>query len=82
MADVIYTKPTIEDLKKQVKEHSYCYVRYDEDEEPILLDLFSMSAIVQLHSKLDRIDLKEKVERMVSKDVVSLQRLLEFCFRR
>ena len=82
MADVIYTKPTIEDLKKQVKEHSYCYVRYTEDEEPILLDLFSMSAIVQLHSALERLDLKEKVERMVSKDAVSLQRIIEFCFRR
>ena len=41
--------PTIEDLRKQVEAQSYCHVNYPPHRAKHLLDVFSMSALVQLH---------------------------------
>lgn len=73
--------PTIEDLRKQVEEQSYCHVNYPPHRAKHLLDVFSMSALVQLHDAMSP-EARAKLNVMVSTSFVELSRALDFAMRR
>lgn len=72
--------PTIEDLRKQVEEQSYCHVNYPPHRAKHLLDVFSMSALVQLHDAMSP-EARAKLDVMVSTSFVELSRALDFAMR-
>ena len=72
--------PTIEDLRKQVEEQSYCHVNYPPHRAKHLLDVFSMSALVQLHDAMSP-EARAKLSVMVSTSFVELNRALDFALR-
>lgn len=72
--------PTIEDLRKQVEEQSYCHVNYPPHRAKHLLDVFSMSALVQLHDAMSP-EARAKLNGMVSTSFVELSRALDFAMR-
>ena len=72
--------PTIEDLRKQVEEQSYCHVNYPPRRAKHLLDVFSMSALVQLHDAMSP-EARTKLNVMVSTSFVELSRALDFAMR-
>lgn len=72
--------PTIEDLRKQVEEQSYCHVNYPPHKAKHLLDMFSMSALVQLHDALSP-EARAKLNVMVSTSFAELNRALDFALR-
>lgn len=72
--------PTIEDLRKQVEEQSYCHVNYPPHRAKHLLDVFSMSALVQLHDAMSP-EARAKLNGMVSTSFVELNRALDFAMR-
>ncbi len=72
--------PTIEDLRKQVEEQSYCHVNYPPHRAKHLLDVFSMSALVQLHDAMSP-EARAKLNVMVSTSFVKLSRALDFAMR-
>ena len=72
--------PTIEDLRKQVEEQSYCHVNYPPHRAKHLLDVFSMSALVQLHDAMSP-EARAKLNGMVSTRFVELSRALDFAMR-
>ena len=72
--------PTIEDLRKQVEEQSYCHVNYPPHRAKHLLDVFSMSALVQLHDAMSP-EARAKLNVMVSTSFVELSRALDFAMR-
>ena len=72
--------PTIEDLRKQVEEQSYCHVNYPPHRAKHLLDVFSMSALVQLHDTMSP-EARAKLNVMVSTSFVELSRALDFAMR-
>ena len=72
--------PTIEDLRKQVEEQSYCHVNYPPHRAKHLLDVFSMSALVQLHEAMSP-EARAKLNVMVSTSFVELSRALDFAMR-
>lgn len=72
--------PTIEDLRKQVEEQSYCHVNYPPHRAKHLLDVFSMSALVQLHDAMSP-EARAKLSVMVSTSFVELNRALDFAMR-
>ena len=72
--------PTIEDLRKQVEERSYCHVNYPPHRAKHLLDVFSMSALVQLHDAMSP-EARAKLNGMVSTSFVELSRALDFAMR-
>ena len=72
--------PTIEDLRKQVEEQSYCHVNYPPHRAKHLLDVFSMSALVQLHDAMSP-EARAKLNVMVSTGFVELSRALDFAMR-
>ena len=72
--------PTIEDLRKQVEEQSYCHVNYPPHRAKHLLDVLSMSALVQLHDAMSP-EARAKLNVMVSTSFVELSRALDFAMR-
>lgn len=72
--------PTIEDLRKQVEEQSYRHVNYPPHRAKHLLDVFSMSALVQLHDAMSP-EARAKLNVMVSTSFVELSRALDFAMR-
>ena len=72
--------PTIEDLRKQVEEQSYCHVNNPPHRAKHLLDVFSMSALVQLHDAMSP-EARAKLNGMVSTSFVELSRALDFAMR-
>ena len=72
--------PTIEDLRKQVEAQSYCHVNYPPHRAKHLLDVFSMSALVQLHDAMSP-EARDKLNGMVSTSFVELSRALDFAMR-
>ena len=72
--------PTIEDLRKQVEAQSYCHVNYPPHRAKHLLDVFSMSALVQLHDAMSP-EARAKLNGMVSTSFVELSRALDFAMR-
>lgn len=44
--------PTIEQIRQNVKQNSYMELVWNEGDEPIILDLFTASAMVQVHDAL------------------------------
>ena len=72
--------PTIEDLRKQVEDQSYCHVNYPPHRAKHLLDVFSMSALVQLHDAMSP-EARAKLNVMVSTSFVELSRALDFAMR-
>lgn len=72
--------PTIEDLRKQVEEQSYCHVNYPPHKAKHMLDMFSMSALVQLHDALSP-EAQAKLNVMVSTSFIELNRALDFAMR-
>ena len=72
--------PTIEDLRKQVEEQSYCHVNYPPHRAKHLLDVFSMAALVQLHDAMSP-EARAKLNVMVSTSFVELSRALDFAMR-
>ena len=72
--------PTIEDLRKQVETQSYCHVNYPPHRAKHLLDVFSMSALVQLHDAMSP-EARAKLNVMVSTSFVELSRALDFAMR-
>ena len=72
--------PTIEDLRKQVEAQSYCHVNYPPHRAKHLLDVFSMSALVQLHDAMSP-EARAKLNGMVSSSFVELSRALDFAMR-
>ena len=72
--------PTMEDLRKQVEEQSYCHVNYPPHRAKHLLDVFSMSALVQLHDAMSP-EARAKLNGMVSTSFVELSRALDFAMR-
>ena len=72
--------PTIEDLRKQVEEQSYCHVNYPPHRAKHLLDVFSMSALVQLHDAMAP-EARAKLNVMVSTSFVELSKALDFAMR-
>lgn len=73
--------PTIEDMRKQVEAQSYCHVNYPPHRAKHLLDVFSMSALVQLHDAMSP-EARAKLNGMVSTSFVELSRALDFAMRR
>lgn len=72
--------PTIEDMRKQVEAQSYCHVNYPPHRAKHLLDVFSMSALVQLHDAMSP-EARAKLNGMVSTSFVELSRALDFAMR-
>lgn len=72
--------PTIEDMRKQVEEQSYCHVNYPPHRAKHLLDVFSMSALVQLHDAMSP-EARAKLNVMVSTSFVELSKALDFAMR-
>lgn len=72
--------PTIEDLRKQVEEQSYCHVNYPPHRAKHLLDVFSMSALVQLHDAMSP-EARAKLNIMVSTSFAELNKALDFAMR-
>ena len=44
--------PTIDFIRNNVKQNSYSELRWAEDDEPVILDLFTASAMVQVYDAL------------------------------
>ena len=50
---MIIDNPKIEDMRKQVEAQRYCHVRYKPSRKIYLLDMYSMSVLVQLHDAME-----------------------------
>ena len=46
------SRPSIELIRENVKQNSYSELRWAEDDEPVILDLFTASAMVQVYDAL------------------------------
>ena len=77
---IIYN-PKIEDVRKQVEAQSFCYVRYRPSRKIHLLDMYSMSVLVQLHDAMEKEEAKQRLDQMVSTSFAGLTKALEFGLR-
>lgn len=75
---MIIKNPTIEDLRRQVEKHAFCHVQYPPKKNKHLLDMYSMSVLVQLHDALTAPEAKRKIDTMVSTSFEELQKALTF----
>lgn len=75
---MIIDNPTIEDMRRQVQEHAYCHVRYPPAKEEYLLDMYSMSLLVQLSDAFKAQASKDRLNEMVSSSFGELQRAIDF----
>lgn len=73
--------PKIEDMRKQVEARQYCHVRCRPSRKIHLLDMYSMSVLVQLHDALEKEEAKERLNQMVSTSFAGLTKALEFGLR-
>ena len=73
--------PKIEDMRAQVKAQSYCHVRYPPNKKKHLLDMCSMSVLVQLHDAMEKEEAKQRLNQMVSTSFAGLTKALEFGLR-
>lgn len=78
---MIIKNPTIEDLRRQVEEHAYCHVQYPPKRNEHLLDMYSMSVLVQLYDALKAPEAKKKLDAMVSTSFEELQKAINFGLR-
>ena len=73
--------PKIEDMRKQVEARQYCHVRYRPSRRTHLLDMYSMSVLVQLHDALEKQEAKDRLNQMVSSSYEQLAKALNFGLR-
>lgn len=78
---MIIDNPKIEDMRKQVEKQSYCHVRYKPSRRTHLLDMYSMSVLVQLHDAMEKEEAKQRLNQMVSTSFAGLTKALEFGLR-
>lgn len=78
---MIIDNPKIEDMRKQVEARQYCHVRYKPSRKIYLLDMYSMSVLVQLHDAMEKEEAKERLNQMVSSSYEQLVKALNFGLR-
>ena len=78
---MIIDNPKIEDMRKQVEAQRYCHVRYKPSRKIYLLDMYSMSVLVQLHDALEKQEAKDRLNQMVSSSYEQLAKALNFGLR-
>lgn len=78
---MIIVNPKIEDMRAQVEAQSFCHVRYPPSKKKYLLDMYSMSVLVQLHDALEKPEAKDRLNQMVSTSFAQLQKALDFGLR-
>ena len=78
---MIIDNPKIEDMRKQVEARQYCHVRYKPSRKIHLLDMYSMSVLVQLHDAMEKEEAKQRLDQMVSTSITKLTKALEFGLR-
>ena len=75
---MIINNPKIEDMRKQVEEQRYCHIRYKPSRKIYLLDMYSMSVLVQLYDALEKQEAKDRLNQMVSSSYEQLTKALNF----
>ena len=78
---MIIDNPKIEDMRKQVEAKQFCHVRYRPSRRTHLLDMYSMSVLVQLHDALEKQEAKDRLNQMVSSSYEQLAKALNFGLR-
>ena len=78
---MIIDNPKIEDMRKQVEARQYCHVRYRPSRRTHLLDMYSMSVLVQLHDAMEKQEAKDRLNQMVSSSYEQLAKALNFGLR-
>lgn len=78
---MIIDNPKIEDMRKQVEAQRYCHVRYKPSRKIYLLDMYSMSVLVQLHDAMEKQEAKDRLNQMVSSSYEQLAKALNFGLR-
>ena len=78
---MIIDNPKIEDMRKQVEAQSFCHVRYRPNRRIHLLDMYSMSVLVQLHDAMEKEEAKQRLDQTVSTSFAGLTKALEFGLR-
>ena len=78
---MIIDSPKIEDMRSQVEAQSFCHVRYPPEKRKYLLDMYSMSVLVQLHDAMEKEEAKQRLNQMVSTSFAGLTKALEFGLR-
>lgn len=78
---MIIDNPKIEDMRKLVEAQRYCHVRYKPSRKIYLLDMYSMSVLVQLHDALEKQEAKDRLNQMVSSSYEQLAKALNFGLR-
>ena len=78
---MIIDNPKIEDMRKQVEARQYCHVRYRPSRRTHLLDMYSMSVLVQLHDAMEKQEAKDRLNQMVSSSYEQLTKALNFGLR-
>lgn len=78
---MIIDNPKIEDMRKQVEARQFCHVRYRPSRRTHLLDMYSMSVLVQLHDALEKQEAKNRLNQMVSSSYEQLAKALNFGLR-
>ena len=78
---MIIDNPKIEDMRKQVEAQRYCHVRYKPSRKIYLLDMYSMSVLVQLHDAMEKQEAKDRLNQMISSSYEQLAKALNFGLR-
>ena len=78
---MIIDNPKIEDMRKLVEAQRYCHVRYKPSRKIYLLDMYSMSVLVQLHDAMEKEEAKQRLDQMVSSSYEQLAKALNFGLR-
>lgn len=78
---MIIDNPTIEDMRKQVEARAFCDIRYPPERKKYMLDMYSMSVLVQLHDAMETQAAKDRLNQMVSSSMFMLQKALDFGLR-
>ena len=78
---MIIDNPKIEDMRKQVEARQYCHARYRPSRRTHLLDMYSMSVLVQLHDAMEKEEAKQRLDQMVSTSFAGLTKALKFGLR-
>ena len=78
---MIIDNPKIEDMRKLVEAQRYCHVRYKPSRKIYLLDMYSMSVLVQLHDAMEKQEAKDRLNQMVSSSYEQLAKALNFGLR-
>ena len=78
---MIIDNPKIEDMRKLVEAQRYCHVRYKPSRKIYLLDMYSMSVLVQLHDAMEKQEAKDRLNQMISSSYEQLAKALNFGLR-